>query len=575
MRNPKADACEWDNGQGKSKVAVLMETIENLKAHITELENPGLTTPSVKLHDPYGVYKEKRLSNSPPIPEPPHLGPHSPFSPTSTISSLPSGRHWNNFTALEAMTPSTGSSVSPSRQLISIPPASSSEVRKFLPHATELGFFLDILSFHRSAALTQHPFGHHARPTPALLTTVYLWGAHILSPTPSQVDESTLLIRALHYVVTDTLGTHPKRMLHTLQAEVLLASYFFRTGRFLEAKARLGSAVSLVLSSNMHRLRSTHYPPFMLIGINNDMPVFPQSPQGITEEGEQINGFWAVFTLHKLISFALDPSGGVCGALEAPGLQIDTPWPFDIHDYRNGYLTGEIQGNNTVKHFLSGMSYNGRNDSSLTALVVKASILCHRATYLTGQWSPNMPQRESDAFSASFHSINKLIDEFRLWIPQLPQSGSNTANTRTLLLIHSLTNAATIKLHGIFSYGDPVSNEKCVQAACDMVNFTGIDLRTFGIVNSVYGVLWQMACQVFIDEISRRQTPQMTWPTSISEESLRHNLDVGIHALATFAGECAYIRYQQLKVEEAYAAVTATTADYVSSASSSLTPSQS
>lgn len=208
-------------------------------------------------------------------------------------------------------------------------------IEKFLPHAIEFGFFLDILSFHRSA-LAQHPFGHHARPTPALLTTAYLWGAHLSRPrTPSQVDESALLIRALHHVVTDTLGTHPKRILHTLQAEVLLAAYFFRTGRFLEAKSRLGSAVSLVLSSQMHRLRSSHYPPFTLIGISNDMPVFPQSPQSITEEGEQINGFWAAFTLHKLISFALEPPGGVCGALEAPGLQIDTPWPFDSHDYRN------------------------------------------------------------------------------------------------------------------------------------------------------------------------------------------------------------------------------------------------
>ncbi len=130
MRNPKADICEWDNGQGKSKVAILTETIETLKARIVELENPGQTTPSVTLHDPYGVYKEKRYSHSPPVPELPHLGPHSPFSPTSTISSLPSGRHWNNFATLEAMTSSTGSGGSPSRQLTSISSTSSTEVCK-------------------------------------------------------------------------------------------------------------------------------------------------------------------------------------------------------------------------------------------------------------------------------------------------------------------------------------------------------------------------------------------------------------------------------------------------------------
>lgn len=213
----------------------------------------------------------------------------------------------------------------------------------------------------------------------------------------------------MQYAATDTLGTHPKRVLHTVQAEVLLAVYLFRNGRFLEAKAHLGSAVSLVLSTQMHRLRSSRRPPFTLVGITNDAPIFPQYPQHNTEEGEQINGFWAVYSLHKLLSFALDPSSDVCGALEAPGLQIDTPWPFENHDYRNvsencsckptvavalsfiqGCLTTDILGNSTIKHFLSGISPTNRNDVSFMALAVKASILCHRATHLAGQWMPSM-----------------------------------------------------------------------------------------------------------------------------------------------------------------------------------------
>lgn len=203
-------------------------------------------------------------------------------------------------------------------------------------HATEFGFFLDVFSFHRSALLAQ-PFGHPQRPTPALLTTVYLWGTHLSQPKPLRVDERALLIRALHHVATDTLGEHPKRILHTIQADVLLAAYFFRTARFLEAKARLGSAVSLMLTAQMHRLRSSQCPPLSLLGVNNDMlPVYHQhGPQTIIEEGEQINGFWAVLSLHKMISLALDPAGSMCGALEVIGLQIDTPWPFDSYDYRN------------------------------------------------------------------------------------------------------------------------------------------------------------------------------------------------------------------------------------------------
>jgi hypothetical protein len=385
-----------------------------------------------------------------------------------------------------------------------------------------------------------------------------------------------LLIRALHHVVTDTLGNHPKRILHTIQAEVLLATYYFRTARFLEAKARLGSAVSLVLTTQMHRLRSSNYLLFSPLGVDNGgNPVFWQVPQAAIEEGEHINGFWAVFSLHKMVSFALDPAGGVCGALEAPGLQIDTPWPFDSHDYRNGCLTTDIQGNQTVKHFLAGAYSNtNRNDSSRTAMLAKAAILCHRATYLTGQWTPNMGQREREAFNASFHSIDNLIEGFRTWIPDLPQSGANTANTRTLLLTHSLANAATIKLHSSFSYADPVSNQKCVKAATDMVTHNRVDLRSLGTVNSVFGALWQVACTVFIDEISRRQTTSVTWPNSISEDSLRHHLELGLLAFNTFSENSAYIRYQKIKVEQAYSSVNTNTAEYLSSASS-LTPSQS
>lgn len=547
---------------------MLTEEVATLRARIVELENPGLTTPSVTLYDPYGGYKEQ--SRSPTIPqEPPHIGPHSPFSPTSTISSLPSG-----------------SSGSPSRPLLSISSTSSTEeppqalipflIETFLPHATEFGFFLDILSFHRSAILRQ-PFGHPERPTPALLTTVYLWGAHLSRPQPPpQVDEHALLIRALHHVVTDTLGEHPKRILHTIQAEVLLAAYYFRTTRFLEAKARLGSAVSLVLTTQMHRLRSSHYPLFSPLGISNNMvPVFQHNPQTSIDEGEHINGFWAVFSLHKMISFALDPAGGICGALEAPGLQIDTPWPFDSHDYRNGCLTAEIQGNQTVMQFLSGAVHStpSRNETSLTSLLAKASILCHRATYLMGQWTPSMGQRETQAFWSSFRSIDNLVENLRAQLPELPHSGSNTANTRTLLLIHSLTNSATIKLHSSFSYADPSSSQKCIKAASDMVSHTGVDLRPLGTVNSVYGALWHLACTTLIDEISRRQTTS-AWPNSVSEEVLKHHLELGRLALSTFSEHSAYIRFQRLKVEQAYENVNASTADYLSSGSS-LTPSHS
>ena len=56
---------------------------------------------------------------------------------------------------------------------------------------------------------------------------------------------------ALQCVVTDFLRDH-----HRLQANVLLAYYFLRKGRFLEAKSCSPSAVSLVLAAGLYQIGS-------------------------------------------------------------------------------------------------------------------------------------------------------------------------------------------------------------------------------------------------------------------------------------------------------------------------------
>lgn len=141
------------------------------------------------------------------------------------------------------------------------------------------------------------------------------------------------MTRTLQHTATDLLGTHPKSILHTLQAEVLLAYYFFRIGRFVEAKCHTAAAVSLALGSGFHRIRSSSLFAASVIGLSSDTPISLRPPHDNIEEGERINGFWTVFMLHKYITVALEPPSSVCGALEAPGTQLDTPWPLDMNSY--------------------------------------------------------------------------------------------------------------------------------------------------------------------------------------------------------------------------------------------------
>ncbi|TFK29693.1 hypothetical protein FA15DRAFT_631604 [Coprinopsis marcescibilis] len=580
-RHPKDDECEYADGPGRSRTKALEDQVSRLEARLQELENPDASTPSVKLHDPYAQYNEtQRMSKSPPLYVPAEptvfVGPLSPFSPTSTSSSLPSGRHWNTFSALEANTELAGSSghghsTSPIRQIPSTSPFLGAEepsvltiqnlLDTFLPHASEFGFFLHVPGF-RASTLKPLSFGHPGRPSPALLSVVYLWGVHLSKSDALLGQEQAFLTRALQHVSTDMLGTHPNRIIHTLQAQILLAYYFFRIGKFLEAKWQTGAVISLALGSGLHKLRSANNPPPATLGLIHDAPQYLDHPQTLLEEGERINGFWSVFVLHKLMSVALEPPLSVCGPLESPGIQVDVPWPLDISQYIDGLFTAEIRGNSTVRSFLGGLPPASHSGDSSAAMLTKASILLHRATHLSAQWSPNMQQREFQAFAAAFQTVHRLIEGFRAQIPQLAGHETGDPTVRTLILTHALADAAIIKLHGIFSYADSSSKQHCLTAARNIMHCGGVNLPEVGYLNPMMGTLWMIACHVFIDEVSRLRS-QQPWPETqatptgneLTEEELMEYLRNGLAYLSLYSEDNVLTRYQLTKVQEAYSAI--------------------
>lgn len=573
-RHPRDDECEYNDGPGRSRTRVLEDTVSRLEARLHELEHPNETTPVVTLHDPYSPYHESetisKSTSSPSIPEVhPHSSALSPFSPTSTTSSLPSSRQWTNFAALDAITDSTGSSgssKSPIRQYPSSPFLGTEEPRfliiqnlldTFLPHSIEFGFFLNPTRF-RESTLLPLSFGHHSRPAPALLSAVYLWGVHLSHSEPLLAQEHTFMTRTLQHTATDLLGTHPKSILHTLQAEVLLAYYFFRIGRFVEAKCHTAAAVSLALGSGFHRIRSSSLFAASVIGLSSDTPISLRPPHDNIEEGERINGFWTVFMLHKYITVALEPPSSVCGALEAPGTQLDTPWPLDMNSYSEGPLPADVRGSSTVRNFLGNPLQSAHGGNSTITMNVKAAILFHRAAHISGQWSPNLSERELQAFAVAFQSINRLIDAFRATLPSLSDSDPKQSSTRTILLTHALTDAATIKLHSIFSYADFAFKQHCLTASRNMVSFGGLNLQEVGYINPIMGTLWMTACHVFIDEISRVRTLLNTWPPGtpqVNEEELMEKLRDGITALSLFSEDSVLMKYQLTKVQEAFFAI--------------------
>jgi len=167
-----------------------------------------------------------------------------------------------------------------------------------------------------------------------------------------------------------------------------------------------------------------------------------------------------------------------------------------------------------------------------------------------------MQQREFDAFFESYTRLGKLLDGFRAILPPVMHFDSAArCATRTLVIIHALAHAATIKLHHNFASTDPGSRQKCLAAAQAIValieDTDHADVRCF---NPIVGTLWMIACQVFISEISRVRNLRDAWPRDVSivsEEELLTGLKSGLVTMAVFAMDSPMIRYQLTAVQAA------------------------
>ena len=98
-----------------------------------------------------------------------------------------------------------------------------------------------------------------------------------------------------------------------------------------------------------------------------------------------------------------------------------------------------------------------------------------------------MQPREAQAFNSAFQAIDQLIRSFRNSLPALSPSaaGAEKQHLRPLILAHTVTNAAIIKLHNPFTFNDANSSAECMAAARMIVNDVQEDL---GFVNPLMGV---------------------------------------------------------------------------------------
>ncbi|KAF7333633.1 Zn(2)-C6 fungal-type domain-containing protein [Mycena sanguinolenta] len=451
------DDCEYADTGKRSLTHILQEDIDRLENRIHHLEHPHEPTGehSFPLHQPYHASIGRSKSTTP--------GPSHHHSATPT-------QLW--------ITPSE-----PPRDLI------VKLIDSFLAYSSEFGFFLDCTRF-RQSALLPFPIGHHSRPSPALLSVVYLWGLRLSGQPDLMTQEPTFLARALDLSSKGLSGNHPHKVMHTLQAEILLSYFFFSSSRALEGKYHASAAISLSLSSSLHLIRSENHPP----------PGVLPPPADAVEEGERIHAWWAVIILDS--AFAV----GLC---ETPGFAhreslsvVDTPWPLEFEGYAEGLLAPNARYSQTIHNFVNGVPTSDAGMSTV-AMLAKASLLWLQADELAGSWKPGMSGTAAATFSNDFKRLDGVIERFReSLVPpnQIPRP--TPAMTRTLVVAHSIAHSATVRLLGLFAHTDMLAKRRRLAAARLVLGIiAAVPLRHFRYVNPIMGTVWASACGVFLEEI--------------------------------------------------------------------------
>ncbi|KAJ6495443.1 hypothetical protein C8R45DRAFT_987354, partial [Mycena sanguinolenta] len=271
-------------------------------------------------------------------------------------------------------------------------------------------FFFDPVQFKQSTLLP-FPFGHQDRPSPALLSAVYLWGS-VLSDVPLHGPHTpdAFLTCVIQNIPQDlaSSGVHSKLTLEILQAEVMLSLYFMRCTEPIQGRYHCAAAASLALGARLHLTGSP-------LQNNQSYPSFPMraSTTSVTTDVEA-HAFEAVLIISNCwVAADGAPSPISCGIL------IDTPRPH---------------GGPSLERLLGGADIAGLTS---VAVLAKAGILLKRIIWFA----------ESNASAPDlvmFSSLERRLLAFRAQLRPLP-------GDQVLILTHAHTDLALLRLHAPYS----------------------------------------------------------------------------------------------------------------------------
>ncbi|KAJ7282916.1 hypothetical protein C8J57DRAFT_54852 [Mycena rebaudengoi] len=440
----RAEDCEYLDSRGQSETEKLEASIARLENRIRQLGGTLPTSPEVVYHEPH-------LEGQP-------LGSSFAF--------------WNSRRRDRPQQSPQGQLPLPDnwwRTPVPPPQVGKVLINFFSRHASQFGFFLN------GPRLMNSVFSSNPSrpPSSTLLNVMFLFGIRLSGSPALQTRESVFLGRTLE----SATPMQPHQILQNIQAEVLIAHYFLSQGRFLEAMHRINTAVSLSIGCGLHRLNGSNTSAYNL-----------PSPRDSVEQGERVNAFWSILTVHKCWSIILQWPSSVSDILDE---KIDLPWPLDMELYESGIIPINPHQIPTMKAFIENpMTANIEAASSCLAQVVKAATLFERASHMGGNQMNLADQEEY----AQFLAFENGLDHFIRTLPSFQNVQGSIDVIRHRLVAFTLCQVAIIQLHS--TYDNPTSIHKCLTAvrAVIAVNQTIPNMQAWDYVNPTMGV----RCPLFL-----------------------------------------------------------------------------
>ncbi|KAK2466584.1 hypothetical protein APHAL10511_001446 [Amanita phalloides] len=526
LRAKKPEDCEYTVGNEPTQNQLLEERIRVLEARIQELTSPSRANATVTLHQPYQASLQTSQAQS-----------------ASILSST------NSDNSLE-------------------PPKDEAKhlLDKFMIHASDFGFFLDQLRF-RDSMLLDLPLGHPYRPFPALIMATYLVGIFLASEDVYVPREKHVLAAAVQMSAQTLSNTHPKRVMHGIQAELMLACYFFAQNRLLEGQYHLATAASTALATGVMKTSKAQ---------NEFSDLLMPPMKDVIEERERVNACWTIYYLDYGWAAALNtfpnlkcapdtlrgtmgppilasPEGGrlqahvngssfhtngngspismVNGSAVTNGHGSPIPNGYGGKSVSNGHRGSPVHNGagSPTQHHGSTVNGNGSTtyDGTVEAITLsqkaEAAYWWKYATDTMQLWRPDMSYDELSGLSNKITSAIGFLDALMPSLLSTEQLNASQPVRKHLILAHHLAYGAQMLLHRALLNGNEA---KGLAAAASIFKLaTSIPSYSPGYVDPITGVLWNSASQVLIKEASKLRSMRLTnlMPNSREEEKI-HNL---------------------------------------------------